>query len=187
MSNCLQEEIDKAKQKSNAAVNCESHSSSNDDQIDCDISELLANLVEVNDEEDDALEKAMEEIPLDGHQTLLEAMANELVNCGDIIWNITGVDCAAHTLQLAIADSIKKLPTNTANVILLCREMSKFLRLVSTKNEMSKLGIEYRLPRLEVSTRWSSLFHMVIDVYFVLFIRISKSLTFSKWNILFLF
>lgn len=174
MSDCLEAELNKAKQKTkeNKAQRSESHlnnASQNDDElIDLEISELLTKYAEVNDnvgddddEEEDALDRAMNEVQINGHETLLEAMTYELHNCGDIMWNITGINCAAHLIQLAIKGAIEKLPTSTGNVISLCREMSKFLRKISTKNEMAQLNIEYRLPRLEVSTRWSSMYYMV--------------------------
>lgn len=171
MSECLQADVIKSKQKSNnnAAVNPESLSDSNDEQTDSEINELLVHCAEVDDEEVEALERAMDEVPLDCHETLLEVMTQKIGNSGEI-WHITGVKCAAHTLQLAINASITNLSNSTSNVISLCREVSKFLRLISTKTEMAQLGIEYRLPRLEVPTRWSSLYLMVID--FLIFIYV---------------
>lgn len=82
----------------------------------------------------------------------------------DIAWNITGMNCVAHTLQLAVHDALNKLAVSHKNVIELCREMSKFLRLKSTRTDVLQLNIEYRLPRLEVKTRWSSMYHMVKDI-----------------------
>lgn len=112
------------------------------------------NCAENDDEEEEVLERAMEEVPLECHETLLEAMTDDLVNCGaDIIWNITGINCVAHTLQLGVQDALKKLTVSHQNVIALCWEMSKFLRQESTRTDMMKINIEYRLPRLEVPTR----------------------------------
>lgn len=72
-----------------------------------------------------------------------------------------GVNCAAHTLQLGINDSLKELPARHKNVIELCRRVAKFLRLKSSEHKIKEHGIEYRRPRLDVITRWGSMYQMV--------------------------
>lgn len=76
---------------------------------------------------------------------------------------VISIKCAAHTLQLAVKDSLKLIAKKDRNLIELCREVAKFLRLGSTKNEMRRLGLTSILPALDVSTRWSSTFMMVIN------------------------
>lgn len=168
MSDILETEINKAKENQatgNLAGNQIDTLSSegNSDQIDAEISQfLLEYRKNFDNENDDVLEEAMNEMPLEQHQqTILDVMTKEVKKVGNITWNITGVNCAAHTIQLAINDAISKLPSATKHVIELCRETSKFLRLVSTRNEVAQMNIEYKLPRLEVPTRWSSMFFMV--------------------------
>lgn len=176
MASCLQNEVDASKQKSkeNSQGNSKSQSNNassiNDNEIDSAITDLLMQYADIDTEEEEALERAMDEVPLDCHETLLEAMTDEMANYGaDIVWNITGMNCVAHMLQLAVHEALKKLSVSHQNVIELCREMSKFLRLESTRTDMLQLNIEYRLPRLEVQTRWSSMYYMVNDFLFQLF------------------
>ena len=93
MSECLQADVIKSKQNSNdnAAVNSESLFDTNDEQVDCAINDLLVHCAEVDYEEVEALERAMDEVPLDCHDTLLEVMTQKIGNSG-AIWDITK-DC----------------------------------------------------------------------------------------------
>lgn len=172
MSNYLQTEVDKCKEKQKESQNVMSQglpntSICNASEIDDAICELLASCSEIEEEEEVALVNARDEVPSACHETLLEAMTNEMKNYGaDIIWNITGINCTAHILQLAVHDSLKRLPTIHENVISLCREMGIFLRLQSTITDMAQKNIEYLLPRLEVKTRWSSTYSMVYIIIF---------------------
>lgn len=140
---------------------------SDDEQTDTEIMDLLRNVYGPTDE--DALDIVMDEVALDEHETLLGAMVQEIsADGGDIEWDITGVNCAPHTLQLGVHDSIKALSTNHGNVLLLAREVCKFLNLRTTITDLKKLGIEYSYPRLETKTRWSSMYLMVsfLRIYF---------------------
>lgn len=76
-------------------------------------------------------------------------------------WNIMGVKCSEHTLQLGVNDGLKKLPKKYQNVIALCRQAAKFLRKKSTKHELNGNNINYSLPRMDVETRWCYSFLMV--------------------------
>lgn len=147
----LQEEIEKCKQSSSISNRTEpNENDSINENTDELIKELLAKEREITD--DEALERLFEEAEFEqeqDHSTLLNAMSAELTTCGAEMWDITGVNCAAHTLQLAIHDAIKKLPTSLANVIKLVRNVCLFLRLTSTSIAMREIGIAYTLPRLE--------------------------------------
>lgn len=79
---------------------------------------------------------------------------------------VTSIKCAAHTLQLAVNDAIGLLGKNNTNAIALCRHVAKFLRLPSTKYAMQQAGLKCILPALDVNTRWSSTFRMVIAFYY---------------------
>lgn len=166
METCLQTEIDKMQQQAKETTKVTSSENSNvhnhDENLDDAIIDLLAQYTKASEEDADALENAMDEVPLDCHKTLLEVMTTELIkNDTNILWNITGIRCAAHSLQLGVNDALKLLATSVVNVISLCRELCKFLRLQSTINDMMQIGLSYRLPRIEVKTRWSSTYLMV--------------------------
>lgn len=75
---------------------------------------------------------------------------------------INGVNCAAHTLQLAVKDAIEQIAAEEKNVITLCRMFAKFTRQQTTIYEFEKMGIKKRNPPLDVCTRWSSTYLMVI-------------------------
>lgn len=98
----------------------------------------------------------------DDNSLLSEVMSNIKLN-GDfnIVWEILGVNCSAHTLQLAIKDALKLLSETHSQVIELCRCVAKHLRKSSTIQALKKDGISYSLPRLDVETRWGSMFTMV--------------------------
>lgn len=140
----------------------ENNESSNS-AIDTDVAieTLLAQSTEMTDEEALGLIYQEFEVNADS-QTLLNAMTVEMTMFGaDFLFDITGINCAVHTLQLAIKDALAKLNKTESNVIQLCRQVSKLLRLYSTSDEMHELGIHYRLPRLETPTRWGSMYIMV--------------------------
>lgn len=77
---------------------------------------------------------------------------------------VNGINCAAHTLQLAVKDAIAQLPACHANVLRLAAKVCKFLRKESTKNEARNLGIKIKLPSMDTPTRWSSTYIMVCRV-----------------------
>lgn len=92
--------------------------------------------------------------------SVLNEMSSGLFMQGvDVQWNITGLNCVVHTLQLVIKDALKTLAKKYRNVIDLCRRAAKFLRLKSCHYEMNAAGIHYKLIRLDVETRWGSTFN----------------------------
>lgn len=76
---------------------------------------------------------------------------------------VNGVNCAAHTIQLVIKDGLAQLSSNYNNIIKLCREACKFIRLQTTIYEMQNRNIKKKFPALDVETRWSSTYIMVSD------------------------
>lgn len=102
-------------------------------------------------------------VNIDENDTLLNAITSELVNAHGISvdWLILGVNCAAHTKQLSIGDAVKSTTRANRNVISLCRRISKHLRLSSTSYQLKHAQIQYKRPRLDVTTRWCSLYLMV--------------------------
>lgn len=134
-------------------------------QTDDLISELLSDLEETTDEQ--RLEMIFDEALLKGHESLLSEMSKQIGDQIDlnIIWDITGVNCSAHTLQLGIKDALKKIALRHRNVIGLCRNVVKSLRLRSIQHEIEALGKKYRVPKLDVETRWGSLYLMVSGIF----------------------
>lgn len=84
-----------------------------------------------------------------------------MANGADIHWKISGVNCTAHTLQLAIKDALKKLPRHQQNVIELCRRVAKFFRLTTTRHIIDELKLHCKLIRLDCDTRWCATYLMV--------------------------
>lgn len=162
LTECLNAEIkaqQQTPQKSRAQNQAQIYSN-DDEQIDTAITDLLESLQDLTDE--DILEMVMDEVALDEHETLLAAMTKEITAYGaNIEWDITGVNCAPHTLQLGVKDGLSALSPSNANVLLLSREVCKFLNLRTTITDLKKIGIQYSLPRLETKTRWSSMYLMV--------------------------
>lgn len=167
----LHAEIEQAKRSAESDQNAANESQFDSRDADSLIEVLLNEETELTD--DDAMEILFEETQFDSNNnvTLLNALSNELTAHNTNVMDITGINCAAHTLQLAIHDSISKLPKNFQNVIALCRRVCKFMRLKSTSVALETMGIEHSLPRIENATRWCSLFLMVYitfspDLYF---------------------
>lgn len=144
----------------NSASSCDDKSS--DIQIDEEISNVLLEADEETTDEQ-ALAFLFDDVLLKDHENLLSAMNKQMVDSigFDILWDITGVNCAAHTLQLAIKDALKRIARKHRNVIKLCRKVVKALRLKSIQQEIKTIGKQFRKPRLDVETRWCSLYLMV--------------------------
>lgn len=144
-----------------AQVNSSSHpKNSENETTDDSIAELLAEAENITDE--DALASVFENAMLQDHNRLLNQINVEMQNQGfDVQYDITGVNCAAHTLQLAINDALKAIPTRQKNVIELIRRVAKILRLSKSKQQIIEAGIDYKRPRLDCVTRWGSMYEMV--------------------------
>lgn len=74
------------------------------------------------------------------------------------------IKCAAHTLQLAVKDTLNDIDGEDARVINICKEASKLLRLNSYRNKLEEEQIKITLPKLDVETRWNSTYLMVRNV-----------------------
>lgn len=156
----LQFEIDNAKV---AVCNpqCDENESLPENADDL-IEEFLNEETEITDE--DAWGQLMEEANFNENgppKTLLNAISDEISTYQDDIHDITGVNCAEHTLQLAIGDAMTHLSNAFKNVIALSKCVCKFLRLASTSIEMNATDIEYTIPHIENSTRWGTMYLMV--------------------------
>lgn len=81
------------------------------------------------------------------------------------IWTLTGISCSEHSLQLAVNDAIGTLPETHKNIIKLARHVAKHLRLQTTSNELNSVKLRFKVPRLDVETRWGSTYMMVCVNY----------------------
>lgn len=75
--------------------------------------------------------------------------------------NIFGIRCAAHTLQLAVREAIDA--SQYGNFIALFRNVCKYLRKPSSVRFIKQQDLGIKNPRLDVETRWSSLYKMVYN------------------------
>lgn len=127
-----------------------------------DISDVEAiNLIFEDDE--NATTEDLNEALNEKNRLILNDVTETLVNIHayDYVFDINSIRCAEHTLQLANKDALDALPEENKNIFVLCRNISKIFRLKSTKILLNAAGIEYKLPRLEVETRWGSKYAMV--------------------------
>lgn len=136
-----------------------------------EIGVILSREEELTD--DQAMDQILKEIEIDDsepsesqletNQNLLNAMQSNMKNDYglNVIWDVTGINCIVHTLQLAIGDSIKALNEQIRNLIELCRRVAKMLRMASTQRDLKMVGIDYNRPVIDVVTRWGSLYQMV--------------------------
>lgn len=132
-----------------------------DDQMtDNEINMLLAEGDTVTD--DEALDMLFHAQQLEEHRELLLKASYEFIG-DDEIWETTGVNCTAHTLQLAIKDALNNLGKSHSNVIELAKLVVQFLHLSSTRYEMEKINMPYTLPRKHCKTRWGSEYMMVSE------------------------
>lgn len=146
-----------------------------DGAIDDEIGELLNRLDEDDEEEIQALlnddnftGSDDEDWEFDERLTQSTILAHAEVEADSCMMIVNGINCAAHTLQLAVKAAITLLDTQNTNVIKLATEVCKFLRKESTRNETKNRGLNVRLPSLDTKTRWSSTYLMVYH-FFTLF------------------
>lgn len=134
--------------------------------------EIMAILESDEPTDDDAIDMIFGEcdINLDdsfGESQPTDSVLNETLNTiatehdNNDTFNLSGIRCAPHTLQLVVKNSIAALPEETKNVIKLCRRITKILRLESTKHLIEESGIELKKPRLDAEPRWGSTYVMV--------------------------
>lgn len=97
------------------------------------------------------------------HAMLLrETIAEISTEHGHDLFDLTGVNCAAHTLQLVVKTSLKELRKETSNIIDLSRRVLKALKLNATKHIVEEAKLQMKVPSMDVETRWGSSYTMVI-------------------------
>lgn len=164
MEDHLKKAIDSAKKETNQI---------DETAIDREIQNFLA--LEGDESDDDAIEMMLErnfdeptEEMLQDNETLLAAITTRLESTHGIqvAYDVKGINCAAHTLQLAIKDCLAATLSSIQNLVTLCQKVAIFLRIRSTMYELNRLHIQFKKPRLDVKTRWGSLFLMVTIILF---------------------
>lgn len=121
------------------------------DEFDYDSEEYMA---ESEDDSDPVLDCL-----LDDGQEYADLLANHLSAYAKKTMNIYGIRCAAHTLQLAIAEAMGA--SIHGHLITTFRDVAKYLRKPSSLIIMKRHGFEPGKPSLDCETRWSSLYKMV--------------------------
>lgn len=90
-------------------------------------------------------------------ENLAESVASILKRENASLQLITGIGCAAHSLQTAIQDALKA--NQSKLLIRKCRNVVKTLRTQNVLLELKKFNVS--IPTLDVKTRWNSKFLMV--------------------------
>lgn len=155
------------------------HTLDDDETIEREIASILATEEEPEDENDQMLndifneaEHLHDESDDDGptvqqvetNKNLLNELQDNMLDLYglDVMWDVSGVNCAAHTLQLAIEDTFKAVSIKTRNTIQLCNRTAKMMRKQSTMCSMQEDNIVFTKPKIDVVTRWGSTYLMVI-------------------------
>lgn len=121
-------------------------------EFDSDIEILSDSDVEIISDDDE-----------DAAENIGQRVADILKQANPSLQYITGIGCAAHSLQTAIRDALKS--SKEKPLIRKCREVVKTLRTLKVMLELKELGVETK-PTLDVKTRWDSTYLMVSNISF---------------------
>lgn len=100
------------------------------------------------------------DIILDDDAAFRDTMASVEMNIAKTTLNVGGVPCAAHTLQLAVKDALKK-SSEANDIISLCRLAAKLLRRETSVLDLQSANIFIKVVRLDCEVRWNSIYLMV--------------------------
>lgn len=139
---------------------------SNSDQMGADSNEpnpddeAIVSEEEIQDLVDEILNEDALRTILDDTEEY-EGLLNEVIGglAHHMNEHTTGVRCGAHTLSLIVRGATKR--SNIHSVLVLCRRVAKLLRTASYKREARENGFEFKLPHINVVTRWDSDYTMV--------------------------
>lgn len=134
--------------------------------IDAEINTILNMVSEEEEDEINALAENL--VPSDNDIWTIDDYSSDVDlvniltenNSANFVF-VNGINCAAHTLQLAVKDALGELNERHGNVIALTKKVAKFFRHQNTIYTMGNLGIKKKLPCLSVDTRWGSTYLMV--------------------------
>lgn len=141
-----------------------------DIQNQTDFNEEIANLLHNMDADDEDEIRALMNDSLGEEEWELNNieyadLSENIERQGSRIYFVNGVNCAAHTVQLAVKDALRQMDVTYSNIIQLSRAVVKFIRKESTRNKAEKRGLKFILPVIDIDTRWSSTYMMVNRIY----------------------
>lgn len=108
----------------------------------------------VNSENEDELNELLDDNP-EFQALILKCLDDYAIQTMDIY----GIRCAAHTLQLAIRETMTA--STYQRLITVFRDVAKYLRKPTSRRIMKEQRIRIWLPRMDCETRWSSFYRMV--------------------------
>lgn len=131
-----------------------------EDENDHLLNDIFSEAAHVNDYDDDDGLTAQQ---VQANENLLIVFQDNMNDSHglNVMWDVSGVNCAAHTLQLAIEDTFKSVTNKTQNTIKLSNRAAKFIRKQSTMCMLKEANIIFTKPEIDVVTRWGSTFQMV--------------------------
>lgn len=148
---------------------------------DTDIADQIQNLPDKEETDEEAILALVDAAIHKKHEDLLAEVCAEMQKHADnVLWDVPGIKCAAHMTQLVIKNSIQQLDQKYRDVIDLSRRVARALRLESVRNHMKNIGKPYKVPRIEVDTRWGTLYLMVRAINTTL--KIYSHLLFSLYS-----
>lgn len=100
---------------------------------------------------------------LDDQSVFAEAAASVELDFRNYTFNVHGIPCSAHTLQLAVNQALKNLPAES--LISLCRVAAKLLRRETYIYDLKEAGINTKTVRIDCAVRWNSIYLMVGALY----------------------
>lgn len=164
-------------------------SSRNEVEDNIHIVELLNNLDLEDEEEIDMLlddrnfVSNEEDVNWEFDRSLMTTGLGECMDpAGSNLVFVNGINCAAHTLQLAVKGAIALLPACYSNVIKLATKVCKFLRKESTRNEARNLGLKIKLPSIHTPVRWSSTYIMVCYLFLSYYTKRANVINLHKYQ-----
>lgn len=157
----IEEELDEGLLPTNSETTVPNQSQSIDEPVsDEEIRDLVQQIVE-----EEALDAYLDDS--DEYEDLLKKVIDEFPH--HINKNNANVRCGSHTTHLVVRGAIKK--SNFKQLLTLCKQAAKSLRKEAFVREARERDLPYKLPHLNVETRWDSDYTMVI-IYRFLFLFI---------------
>ncbi|XP_018376455.1 PREDICTED: uncharacterized protein LOC108769763 [Trachymyrmex cornetzi] len=126
-----------------------------DEDCDNNILEENENNIDYNSEENEANEYEIDNLSVFENINVIEDLTS---NNETSILSLTGIRCAAHTLQLAVDDALKRAKS-ISQLILKARNLAKKLRTQTFIYLIRKQNL--KKPTLDCPTQWCSIIDML--------------------------